>query len=304
MNISIHQASPEEQLQADKNSHSTWGKDESLEEYLARCRDSVRRRRARCWVLTLDDVVVSSLGCLPLHFHVDGNIIKGFGIASVHTRDDMRKRGFAHRLCMHLIEKQKQNHARVGLLFSDVRPSYYEKMGFTLLSQTSHDCRTLAGLIDSGRKAFLQSFEATSEIDWLQSSYDSFHAKKAVALARDEEYWKYSIQANSEYVFWSIMQNNQRVGYVRVATADELWAIVECVIHRVENQEELLCDVHRQIAFLAQQEGISWITSWQQPPDAIQKYYTERKRSKAWPMLMIESENDLLQTPIYVSDYF
>ena len=51
------------------------------------------------------------------------------------------------------------------------------------------------------------------------------------------------------------MHKDERVGYVRVATADELWAIVECVIN-TENQEELLCDVHRQIAFLAQQKNL------------------------------------------------
>ena len=303
MNISIHLASPAELIQANTNSHSTWGKGESLEDYLARCCSSVRRERAQCWVLTLDDVVVSSLGCLPLQFYADGNIVDGFGIASVYTRDDMRKRGFAERLCTHVIEKQRQKYVHIGLLFSDVRPSYYEKMGFTLLSQMSHDCRTLPELIQSGARALLSPFEPLSEIDWLHENYHSFHSHKPIALARDEEYWKYSIQANPDYLFWAIMHENKRVGYVRVATADELWAIVECVIN-TENQQELLCDVHRQIAFLAQKEGVSWITSWQHSPDALQQYYTTRTRSKAWPMLMVESKAEITDTPIYVSDYF
>ena len=106
MNISIHKASLTEQIQADTHSYSTWGKDESLEEYLARCRSSVRRGKAQCWVLTLDGEVVSSLGCLKLQFYRKGAIVDGFGIASVHTRNDVRKRGFAERLCRYVIDQQ------------------------------------------------------------------------------------------------------------------------------------------------------------------------------------------------------
>ena len=62
MNISIHKASLAEQEQADKNSYSTWGKDESVEEYLARCKSSVRRGKAQCWVLTVD-------GKSPFDYH-------------------------------------------------------------------------------------------------------------------------------------------------------------------------------------------------------------------------------------------
>ena len=304
MNISIHKASLAEQEQADKNSYSTWGKDESVEEYLARCKSSVRRGKAQCWVLTVDGVVASALGCLPLQFYVDGDIVDGFGIASVYTREDMRKRGFAEKLCQHVIADQRSNNVYIGLLFSDVNPGYYEKMGFTLLSQTSHDCRALTEFIHSGPRASLQPFEPTCEIEWLQSNYHSFHGQMEFALARDEEYWKYSIQANSDYLFWGIMHNNKRVGYVRVATADELWAICECVINTTENREELLCGAHRQIAFLAQQAQATWITSWQRPPKILQEHYTQRKRSKAWPMIMAECQQDILHTPIYVSDYF
>ena len=115
---------------------------------------------------------------------------------------------------------------------------------------------------------------------------------------------KIPVRGIKEYRFvYGNNENNKRVGYVRVATADELWAIVECVIN-TENQEELRCDVHRQIAFLAQQKGISWITSWQQPPNALQRYYTTRKRSKAWPMIMVGADSNIANIPIYVSDYF
>ena len=300
MQISIHKASLAEQEQADTNSYSTWGKDETVEEYLERCRNSVRREKAQGWVLTLNGTVVSSLGCLPLQFYADGDVVEGFGIASVYTREDMRKRGFAERLCLHVIDEQKKKNTHIGLLFSDVRPSYYEKMGFVLLSQVSHDCRALTELISSGPRALLQPIDPASDISWLQSSYHSFHAQKKLALARDEAYWRYSIEANSDYLFWAIIHNHKRVGYVRVATADELWAIVECIINTEEAREELLCDVHRQIAFLAQQAQATWITSWQPPPQKLQAHYTQRKRSKAWPMITPEAQH----VPIYVSDYF
>ena len=140
MKISIHQASLAEQLQADQHSYSTWGEEESVEDDLARCRNSVRRGKAQCWVLTLDGAVVSSLGCVPLKFYASGDVVDGFGIASVHTRDDMRRRGLAQKLCQYVIDQQRQNDAQIGLLFSDISPTYYEKMGFVLLSQVRYDC--------------------------------------------------------------------------------------------------------------------------------------------------------------------
>ena len=168
MNISIHPASLSEQISQYELPYHV-GEGWSLEDYLARCRSSVRRGRAQCWVLTLDNVVFLPWG-VYLCNDTNGNIIDGFGIASVYTRDDMRKRGFAERICTHVIEKQRQKYAHIGLLFSDVRPSYYEKMGFTLLSQMSHDCRRLAELLQSGPKASLQSFDPLSKMDWLHKA--------------------------------------------------------------------------------------------------------------------------------------
>ena len=307
MTISIHQASLKEKEQANHNSYPTWGKHESRTCYLERCRSSFRRIRAQCWVLTSDEVVVSSLGCLSLKFHVDGDIIHGFGIASVHTRKDMRENGFANTLCQHVIEQHRRSRVQVGLLFSDIGSSYYEKMGFVLHSQDSYDCRSLQTLMKSGPRATLVSIDPVSEITWLQSTYQSFHKHKKLALARDEEYWSYSIQANSRNLFWAIRYNHQRVGYVRVATSEELWAIVECVIPAKQIREEIACDVYRQIAFLAHQVKISWLTCWQHPPRGILRHYTKRTRSKAWPMIMAPQAlklKDLHAAPIYVTDYF
>ena len=303
MVFSIHRASVSEQKQADINSHSTWGKEESVDSYLERCKNSPQRNKAQCWVLTVDGRVVSSLGCLSLQFYSEEGVVDGFGLASVHTRTDMRKKGYAEKLCQHVIEYQKRNNAHIGLLFSDVSPQYYEKMGFSLLSQKSHDCKNVTELIQSGARSVLESINPRSEMDWLHTSYHRVHSRKALALARNEEYWKYSLTANSEHLFWAVVYQDERVGYVRVVKAEELWAIVECVIV-AEDRETVLSEVYRQIAFLAQQDQVSWISSWQPPPKKIASYFTQRKRSKAWPMMMVESMPDPMSIPIYNSDYF
>ena len=84
--LDIHPASPEERLQCYENVYEFWPMASSLEEHLRLRLASPKHQRAHWYAGCLGGMVVASLGCFPLKYHIDGREVGGFSIGSVHTR--------------------------------------------------------------------------------------------------------------------------------------------------------------------------------------------------------------------------
>lgn len=308
MTIDIHKASQEEMLAADKNSYEVWGEGSSMEEYLIACQTSPRKNRAQCWVLTMNGVVASSLECHSLLFWHYGSLYSGFGIASVYTHLEMRRQGLAEKLCRYVINVKIENGAQFGLLFSDIAPDYYHKMGFHLSSVLSYDYHDLGGLRSSGNQAKIKLFDPQKEHDWLVDIHRQYHCNTALTVARDGAYWAYSLRANSKNLFWLVLDDKgERLGYVRLYVDQQRAGLIECIIPR---QEPLVNSVYRSISRELINRQVERLTSWLTPPQGIVDYSAVRKRSKAWPMVWMGSQINaspeavLADTSIYSSDYF
>jgi predicted N-acetyltransferase YhbS len=137
-NYSIHPASEAERLLAYRNAHEAFGRGLTQEEFVSTRLRSVRHNRAGWWVLTVAGDVVASLACYPLSFCVNGLIVRGIGIGSVHTRSSHRKNGYAASLCRHVAEVEAARGAEVALLFSDIAPAYYERLGYQTCPAWTH----------------------------------------------------------------------------------------------------------------------------------------------------------------------
>jgi len=310
MILEIHRASEEEILAADRNSYEVWGGDLSLEQYIERCKTSVRRNRAQCWVLRVDGVVVSSLGCHPLFFWHKGVQYPGFGIASVYTNVNYRKQGLAEQLCRTVMNREQSKGAQFGLLFSDVPPAYYQKMGFNLHSEHSYEYQDIEKLSRMRFEVTLQSFVPEEELSWLHNFYQEAHQEKVLSVARNEEYWSYSVQANSADQFCMILnKQNKRIGYVRLLFIEERAILKECIVQNSDDTA-LISSVYSAVAELLFAKNIRLLQTWQPPPSGLQGCFYASTRDHALPMIwkgeQIQDTAEMIasEANVYSSDYF
>ena len=132
MPLDLHVASSAELAEAHRNVFDIWSKGLPLEEHVRSRLESPKHRLATWYVGTFDGQVVVSLGCYPLEFDWGGQIVPGFSIGSVYTVTEFRGRGFAPQLLAFVEQRQRtENGAAIGLLYSDINPEYYLKLGYS-----------------------------------------------------------------------------------------------------------------------------------------------------------------------------
>jgi N-acetylglutamate synthase-like GNAT family acetyltransferase len=100
--------------------YDTWGKAETKEAYLAECQGSSKYQRGIWWVLSDQETLFSSL----IVYNLEDNCL---GIGSVATDPIYRHKGHASSLLKAFIETHSNDKL---LLFSDIDPAFYEKIGF------------------------------------------------------------------------------------------------------------------------------------------------------------------------------
>lgn len=287
---SIHPASEEERLAAYRNVHEVWGQGLPLAEFLERRLYSPRHNRAGWWVLTVGGQVVSSLGCHPLEFAYDGRGVQGFGIGSVHTLAVHRRRGYAAALCHEVAQAVANQGAELGLLFSDITPAYYEKLGYRVCPAWKHRCRRVAELAESGPRAFLEQVDPVEKLAELATHYQNSHASDRVYVRRSEEYWTYSLKSNPSQEFFMVCRaGGARAGYIRVAARLGELELVEVALP--PDADELEQAVYRAAAALVLERNQSCLTGWLRQTSAVEEWITRTARTDAIPMLCSVSDD-------------
>ena len=213
--LDIHPASEAERLAAYRNVHDVWGGGLDLESHVQRRLKSVQHNRADWFVGCVDGEVVASLATYPLKFHFRGRVVPGFSIGSVHTRAEARGKGFAPLLIRWVEEYQAASGAELSLLYSDIDPAYYARLGYQV-------CPAWTGTVDTADHSRatsyrLEKFDPLAGIDRLRSFYDDEHGQYEIAIARDAAYWGYLLTRDAGDEFhWVIGESDTRLGYVRL----------------------------------------------------------------------------------------
>ncbi len=233
MTISIHRASAEERRQAHQNSHEAWGGDGSVNTYLESCFSSPRHNRAEWWVLTVDSKVASSLALHPLSFNHQGQTYSGFGIGSVHTQTIMRNRGYAMALCRATMDAAIERGDKFGLLFSDVNPSYYARLGFEVCPHERFICSDLPGVLEGGTHCQLTPFEGSQNLDFLMQCYKNHHQSHQLRLSRDAAEWRFLLDANADLTFLKLCdKTGSALGYCWVYEDESQIIPVEVILNQ------------------------------------------------------------------------
>ncbi len=259
--LQIHAASHDEQAAAHANVFDIWSKGLPLAEHVRARLDSPKHRLAQWYVGCLDGRVVVSLGCYPLAFVWRGERVRGFAIGSLYTVGEVRGRGFAPRLLDWVERRQRAAGAALGLLYSDIDPDYYARLGYAL-------CPSLEGWIDPRTFSperppahHLELLAAEPHLPELAALYAEYHGATPLSIARDRQYWQALLARAPDDRFYRLADDRHGWhGYLRLAQTGTAWRITDFALG--DQSLELAEELYAAALLMAGQDGVERFGGW------------------------------------------
>lgn len=270
--LDIHPASPVELVAAHTNVFDIWSRGLPLEEHVRYRIESPKHRLATWHVGCLDCRVVVSLGCYPLRFWIRGTEAPGIAIGSVYTLAEFRGRGFARQLLVSVEDHWRQQGAALSVLYSDIRPEYYARLGYTLCPSLEgwRDPRDIQDTAELSHR--LVEVAAASHIDELSALYAGYHGAANLSIARNEQYWKSLLQRFEDDLFFALVnQRGDWKGYVRLGRKDTAWRITDFAL--AHERETLAEQLYAATMTLAAQNGAVRFGGWLPDSPAARKFF-------------------------------
>ena len=186
-------ATLEQELEILKSNYSSWGSPLSLEKYITRESTLKSRPYANgrtCWILTNESNsrILSSCESYESTCFINGLAGTVWAIASVYTSIDYRKKGYATEMMKLLLIECKKQGCIASILYSDIGPLFYAKLGWKLYpsKQVSFDTT------DKVRQCDLVSLIRLEEVSELISMQDRVTDKFIVPVTFEKIDWLFT----------------------------------------------------------------------------------------------------------------
>ena len=174
---------------------------------------------------------------------VDGHLVPTLGIGAVFTPPDQRRHGHAARLIEMLCSEAKADGARMALLFSEIGPRYYERLGFravpirevevtvqqrpgapAMLVRFGDDKDLASAAEMHNRRTALYRFGLRYDADWLHYSLAKKRLLAALGPSAARQIEFFVAEEGSQAVAWILLHvtGRDRAGYV------ESWSLEGC----------------------------------------------------------------------------
>lgn len=145
------------------------------------------RDQAHIHILEQGGKVLSGLVVFHLRARLQGRARRVAGIAMVATDPSARGRGLAKHLLDAVHSELRGEDPELGLLFSDIDPAYYSRMGYETWPMHKHEAR----LPDAGGRGYLVREVQDEDLGLLVDLHGEFTAPWEFAIERDTLYWKH-----------------------------------------------------------------------------------------------------------------
>lgn len=172
------------------HSAGLWAEGRSLERYTRDLRELAAsgygRRRFRLLGMRMDGGVVSSCKRYERELRCEGRLMKAIGIGAVFTRETHRGRGLATTMLASLLDAELKNGTDYAFLFSNIRPRFYEEIGFAVLPS-----RLMTIRADSLPSSRIES-APVGDADWpaVARCFAALDGTRAFALHRTPLVWE------------------------------------------------------------------------------------------------------------------
>ena len=172
------------------HSASLWAGQRTFERYAGDLRtfasSGYGRRRFKLLGLRVDGTIASSCKGYERELRCGERILRATGIGAVFTRESFRGQGLATALLAAILDTQRAAGTDVVYLFSDIRPHFYEEIGFEKLPSRIFTLR--ADALESARV----EVTAIEDRDWpgLARCFSTLEARRPFALRRTPLVWE------------------------------------------------------------------------------------------------------------------
>jgi GNAT superfamily N-acetyltransferase len=133
--LTVREATPAEIVTVLSHTRPLWGGGKGLDTYLARTRALLESPWGQAhyrFVVGLDESGTILTTCKRYHLdlRLDGTPAPTVGFGAVFTPEAHRGQGHAATLLQAVMAEERTRGTRLALLFSDIGPEYYERLGF------------------------------------------------------------------------------------------------------------------------------------------------------------------------------
>jgi predicted acetyltransferase len=207
---------------AARSTHALWGGVRTLDEHVAHAMAQVERSSGlmRMCGLLQDGELCASLKRYHLRLATPAGVKDSVGIGAVFTPASERGRGHATRLLREMTAEARAEGFGLAMLYSDIAPQFYEKLGFVTLSHLLWSAP--ASVLPTARPTRNAPCDALAP---LLELYEESWKHPCLHVARDEVRWRYLAWRNQ--VGAARLLNSEGgdvVGYVIAKSfGDVLW---------------------------------------------------------------------------------
>ena len=205
-----------------------------------------RAQRATPWgashlhrlALVEDGQVLASVKRYDLQAWLDGRNVAVCGIGALFTMAEQRRRGHAARLLESLLEQAAADGAGLALLFSEIGPDYYRRLGFEVITtadlllevQAPPRGGAPATLVRAGEERDLADVAAIGRVraQGFRFALDRSRDQFRFALARRRLLAGLGAAGAREVHFFIAEEGASAVAYVVITVAGDEWTLEEC----------------------------------------------------------------------------
>lgn len=291
---------PEAVATAARQAHSLWGGDRTVEEHVAETFEQLERGHDLLRFVGLRDpsgALVCSLKRYDAVLTTASGPVRTVGIGALFTPVEARRRGHANLLVRIVMDRAKRAGYGAALLYSDIDPRFYERLGYVLLPHPTWIAKT-ADLPPSGAFALGKC----DDVERLLAMYEQSFEPSWVRAQRNRASWELASWRQRQAKTWLLVEQERAVGYIIASKHDDLlWVVDEAMLGG--SAPRLWATLRK----LAVQEGAARVAGWLRP-DHAGGPFAASPRSCCIPMVAPLDERlaqiDSLATHLSSFDHF
>ena len=236
-----------------QNVHDVWPHAPNIKEHTALRLKSPKHKQADIFVAIKNDKVVSSIARYIIEIKLPGHDspIKSIQIGSVHTISEERGKGLAYSLLSYVHKKSLQEGFQCSLLYSDITPSFYKKLGYILLSP--HKILNYDKILNKN----LHFIEVDSEIEKRARFFSLFNEKQESSIIRDLKYWNWLNLRHKSARHFLCYKQQEAIGYISFGHNEDKFYLLDYAIDRELLTENFFHILYDKIAPLLETKTIN-----------------------------------------------
>ena len=252
---------PEAVATAARQTHALWGGDRSVEQHVAETFEQLERGHDLLRFVGLRDrsgALVCSLKRYEAVMSTPSGPVRTVGIGALFTPAEERRRGHANLLVRTVMDRAKSAGYGAALLYSDIDPRFYERLGYVLLPHPTWIAKT-ADLPHVGALAT----QPCDDAERLLAIHEQSFEPTWVRMQRSSASWELASWRQRQAKTWLLVEQERAVGYIIASKHDDLlWVVDEAMLGGSPPQ------LWTTLRKLAVQEGAARVAGWLRPDHA------------------------------------